>query len=425
MSHPTASSTEQPPTAAASRPFDVQRLRQDFPILARQVHGQELAYLDNAATTQKPQAVLDAERDYYTTMNSNIHRGVHTLSIEATQAHEHARRVVQRFINAASDKEIIFTRGTTEAINLIAQSYVRPMLQPRDEVLITHMEHHSNIVPWQIICEQAGAILRVAPVTDSGEVDMEQFKAMLSSRTRVVSVVHVSNTLGTVNPIERIIEAARQVDAAVVIDGAQATAHAAVDVQELDCDFYAISGHKMYAPTGIGVLYGKQSILERMQPYQGGGDMIRSVTFEKTTYNDLPYKFEAGTPNIAGAIGLRAAIDYINSVGLSAIASYETELLQYAEQALASVPGLKFIGTPAHRAGAISFTLEGMHPHDIGTVLDSEAVAIRTGHHCTQPLMERFGIPATARLSVALYNTREEVDRLVRGLHRAGELLGV
>jgi len=404
--------------------LDPDSIKQDFPILKQSVHGRPLIYLDNAATSQKPRSVIDALTHYYSTDNSNIHRGVHLLSERATQQYEEARVKVQRFINASESREIIFTRGTTEAINLVAGSYGRANVNAGDEVLITAMEHHSNIVPWQMLCQEKGARLRVAPINDDGELILEGFEKLLSERTKLVSVVHVSNALGTINPIRRIVEGAHRYNAAVVIDGAQAAPHVDLDVQELDCDFYAFSGHKVYGPTGIGVLYGKAGILDAMPPYQGGGDMIATVTFEKTTYNTLPYKFEAGTPNIAGTIGLGVAIDYVNQIGIERIARYEHELLEYGTEALSRIAGLRLIGTAKEKAGVLSFVLDNAHPHDIGTILDREGIAIRTGHHCAMPLMARFGIPATARASLAFYNTREEIDALVAGIHKVKEVFG-
>lgn len=403
--------------------LDVARIRKDFPILTRTVHhGKPLAYLDNAATTQKPVCVLEALDDYYRNHNSNVHRGVHALSEEATAAYEDARETVRSFINAASTREIIFTRGTTEAINLVAQSHARSTLKAGDEVLITHLEHHSNIVPWQLVCEQTGARLQVAAMTAQGNVDLQDFKSKLNKRTRIVAVGHVSNALGTINPLQDMIRLAHAAGAVVVVDGAQAVPHMAVAVQALDADFYAFSGHKMFAPTGIGVLYGKQALLEAMPPWQGGGDMIRMVSFDKTLFNDLPYKFEAGTPNIAGPIGLAAAIGYLQAIGFDGIAAYEHELLDYATQALTSLPDIKIIGTAAHKAAVISFVMEGIHPHDLGTIVDSEGVAIRTGHHCAMPVMDYFQVPATARASLAFYNTREEIDRLVVALDKARQV---
>jgi cysteine desulfurase/selenocysteine lyase len=404
--------------------FEADSVREDFPILNQLVYGRPLVYLDNAATSQKPATVIDAMTRYYSTDNSNIHRGVHLLSERATQQYEEARVKAQRFINAAAPKEIIFTRGTTEAINLVAGSYGRANVVSGDEVLITAMEHHSNIVPWQILCEEKGARLRVAPINDDGELILEEFAKLLNERTKIVSLAHVSNALGTINPIRAIVEIAHRHNVPVMIDGAQAAPHMKLDVQELDCDFYAFSGHKVYGPTGIGVLYGKASLLDAMPPYQGGGDMIASVTFEKTTYNTLPYKFEAGTPNIAGTIGLGAAIDYVNQIGIERIARYEHELLDYGTEALSQIPGLRLIGTAKDKAGVLSFVLEGVHPHDVGTILDREGIAIRTGHHCAMPVMERFGIPATARASLAFYNTKEEIDALVTGIHKVKEVFG-
>jgi cysteine desulfurase/selenocysteine lyase len=402
--------------------FDVRKVREDFPLLKQKVHGKPLVYLDNAASTQKPQVVLDALASYYLHDNSNVHRGVHLLSERATRAYELARIKVQRFLNAAEPREIIFVRGTTEAINLVAQSFGRKNVQAGDEIVITAMEHHSNIVPWQILCEEKGARLRVVPITDDGEIIVEEYERLLTPRTRLVSVVHVSNTLGTINPVRPMIDMAHRRKIPVLIDGAQAVPHLRVDVQELDCDFYAFSGHKLYGPTGIGVLYGKARFLEAMPPYQAGGDMISSVSFAKTTYNVLPYKFEAGTPDIAGAVGLGAAIDYVNSIGLDAIAEHEQDLVTYIGERLPAIPGIRIIGNAKEKAGATSFVLDGVHPHDIGTVLDQEGIALRTGHHCTQPLMDRFGVPATARAALALYNTREEVDALVAGIYKVKEL---
>jgi cysteine desulfurase / selenocysteine lyase len=396
--------------------LDVERVREEFPILAQLVRGKPLVYLDNAATTQKPRAVFEAIRRYYATENANIHRGVHYLSEVATRDYEDARARVQRFLNAAEPNEIIFVRGTTEGVNLVAQSYGREQLKAGDEVLITEMEHHSNIVPWQMVCDQKGAKLRVIPINDAGELLLDEYERMLTPRTKLVSVVHVSNVLGTVNPVKAIVALAHKQGAKVLLDGAQAVAHLQIDVQDLDCDFYAFSGHKLFGPTGIGVLYGKRALLEAMPPYQGGGDMISSVTFEKTVYNVLPYKFEAGTPHIAGGVGLGAAIAYIDEVGLEAIADYERGLLAYASEKLAAVKGLKIIGTAAEKVGVVSFVLDGVHAHDIGTILDQDGIAIRTGHHCCMPLMRRFGVPATARASLAFYNTKGEIDCLARSL---------
>ncbi len=402
--------------------LDVDRIRRDFPILARRVHGKPLVYLDNAATTQKPQAVIDAIARFYTEECSNIHRGVHFLSELATEEYEHARGEVRSFINAADNKEIIFVRGTTEAINLVAQSFGRARVHAGDEVLISAIEHHSNIVPWQLLCEERGARLRVAPINEDGEVMLDRFEAMLGPRTRIVAVTHVSNALGTVNPIKRMAGMARSRNIPVLVDGAQAVQHMPVDVRDLDCDFYAFSGHKLYGPTGVGILYGKAELLEEMPPYQGGGDMISSVTFEKTTYNRLPHKFEAGTPNIAGGIGLGAAIEYVRGIGIDAIAAYEHDLLAYATSVVSSIPGVRLVGTAPSKASVLSFTLRGVHPHDIGTILDQEGIAIRTGHHCAQPIMDFFKVPATARASLAFYNTREEVDALAAGIRSVTEV---
>ncbi len=408
----------QPVTAA----MDVERIRADFPILDQEVHGRPLVYLDNAATTQKPHRVIEALRHYYEKDNSNVHRGVHQLSERATAAYEAARDKVRRFLNAGHREEVIFTRGTTESINLVAQSFLRPTIHAGDEILITGMEHHSNIVPWQLLCEQTGASLRVVPLNDQGEVIWEEFERLLSDRTRLLGVVHVSNALGSVNPVRRMIEAAHANDIPVLVDGAQAVAHMPVDVRVLDADFYAFSSHKIFGPTGLGVLYAKKALLERMPPYQGGGDMILTVSFEKSTWNALPYKFEAGTPHIAGAVGLGAALDYVESIGLDAITQHEQTLLEYATDAVASINGLKLIGTAVDKASILSFVMDGVHPHDIGTIVDAEGVAIRTGHHCAMPVMERFGVPATARASFALYNTHADVDALIRALHKVRQL---
>jgi len=402
--------------------WDVERIRRDFPILKEQVYGKPLTYLDNAATTQKPQAVIDTLAQYYSKENANIHRGIFCLSEQATKRYKSARHKVQEFLHAASDKEIIFVRGTTEAINLVAQCYGRPFLKKGDEVLITHMEHHSNIVPWQMLAEQTGIKLQVAPINDQGELIMEEFKKLLTSKVKFVSVVHVSNALGTINPVKEIIRLAHERNIPVLVDGAQAVAHIPVDVQDLGCDFYAFSGHKLLGPTGVGVLYGKKELLEKMPPYQGGGDMIRTVTFEKTTYNDLPYKFEAGTPHIAGVIGLGAAIDYIGSVELGRIEAYEQELLKYGTGKLLEVPGLRLIGTAKHKSAILSFVLGEAHAHDIGTILDRQGIAIRAGHHCAMPVMQRFNVPATTRASLAFYNTKEEIDRLAAALREVTEV---
>jgi cysteine desulfurase/selenocysteine lyase len=402
--------------------FDVNRVRADFPILNQQVYGRPLVYLDNAATSQKPSVVIDALNDYYTKANANVHRGVHYLSQLATREYEEARHKVKCFLNAADTREIIFTRGTTESINLVASSYGRRFLKEGDEIIISAMEHHSNIVPWQLLCEQVGANLRVIPINDDGELMVDEFARLLGPRTRFVSLVHLSNALGTINPIKRVIELAHSQDVPVLVDGAQAAPHLKVDVRELDCDFYAFSGHKLCGPTGIGVLYGKAELLEAMPPYQGGGDMIASVSFEKTTYNALPYKFEAGTPHIAGVIGLGVAIDYLSELGLERITAYEKELLDYATELIGTVPGLRIIGTAREKASVLSFTIDNIHPHDIGTILDQEGIAIRAGHHCAQPVMKRFGVPATARASFAFYNTKEEVEALVGAIHRVIEV---
>ena len=402
--------------------FDVARIREDFPILKELVHGKPLVYLDNAATTQKPQAVIDALVNYYMTENSNVHRGVHTLSQLATDAYEGAREKVRQFINAEHDKEIIFVRGTTEGINLVAQTYGRANIGPGDEIIITAMEHHSNIVPWQILCEEKGARLKVIPINDDGELLLEEYENLLSPRTKFVSVVHQSNALGTINPVERIIELAHARGVPVLLDGAQAVAHVPIDVQKLGCDFYAFSGHKLYGPTGVGALYGRAELLDAMPPYQGGGEMIRSVTFEKTLYNVLPAKFEAGTQNIAGSVGLGAAIDYVTGVGMDNIGAYEKELLDYGTQRLSEIELVQLIGAARHKGSILSFVMENAHPHDVGTILDTEGVAVRTGHHCAQPLMDRYGVPATIRASLAFYNTKEEIDALVKGIDRVIEV---
>ncbi|UCE04116.1 MAG: cysteine desulfurase [Candidatus Latescibacterota bacterium] len=401
--------------------YDVEAVRRDFPILRQQVYGKPLAYLDNAATTQKPQGVIDAVSEYYARSNANIHRGVHFLSEQATAAYEAVRDKARAFVGAADRSEIIFLRGTTEAVNLVAQAYGRSNLGPGDEVLITTMEHHSNIVPWQILCEQTGAALRVAPINDDGEVILEEYERLLRERTRIVGITHISNSLGTINPVREMIAMARRHGATVLVDGAQATAHTRVDVGALDCDFYTVSGHKMLAPTGVGFLYGRRQILDAMPPYQGGGDMIASVSFEKTTYNRLPQKFEAGTPHIAGVLGLGAAIDYLQEVGLERVAAHEEDLLDYATQKIAAIPGVRLVGTAQRKAAIVGFTLEQVHPHDVGTILDREGVAVRAGHHCAQPVMERFGVAATVRASFALYNTREEVDALERAILKVRE----
>ena len=409
--------------AIQSRPaYDVRKLREDFPILKSMVRGKPLVYLDNAATTQKPTSVIDTLRTYYETQNANIHRGVHHLSETATQAYEAARVKVQRFLGAADLKEIIFTRGATESINLVAQSYVRPRITSGDEVLITHLEHHSNIVPWQMLRDEKGLVLQVAPIDDRGDVIFEEFEKLIGPRTKMVAITHMSNMLGTLVPVKEVTRIAHAHGVPVLIDGAQAVPHLPVDVRALDADFYVFSGHKIYGPTGIGALYGKKAHLEAMPPYQGGGDMILSVTFEKTKYNHLPYKFEAGTPHIEGVIGLGAALDYVTKTGMGAIAAHEQDVLVHGTRVLSEIPGLRLIGTAREKAGVLSFELEGVHPHDIGTILDQEGIAIRTGHHCAQPVMDRFGVPATARASLALYNTKEEMDALAAGLKKVAEV---
>ncbi|HUI41405.1 MAG TPA: cysteine desulfurase [Terriglobia bacterium] len=404
--------------------FDVERIRRDFPILHQQVHGKPLVYLDNAATSQKPLAVIDAERDFYLRDCANIHRGVHELSERATRRYEGVRTKIQHLLNAREAREIIFLRGTTEALNLVASGFGRAILKPGDEVLITALEHHSNIVPWQMLRDEKGIVLRVAPINDAGELEWEEFERLLGPRTRLVSLAHVSNVLGTINPLKRVVAAAHERNVPVLVDGAQAAPHLKVDVQDLDCDFYAFSSHKIFGPTGVGALYGKAAWLEKLPPYQGGGDMIRSVSFEKTIYNVIPYKFEAGTPNIGATIGLGAAIDYVHGVGLDNIGRHEHGLLAYGTERLSDISGLRIVGTARQKAAVISFVVEGIHPHDLGTVLDQEGVAIRTGHHCAEPLMHRYGVPATARASFAFYNTREEIDRLVEAVEKAKELLG-
>jgi cysteine desulfurase/selenocysteine lyase len=415
------------PTAAvnvrhAKSILDLQKIRRDFPILARDVRGKKLVYLDNAATSQKPQVVIDAIVRYYEQENANIHRGVHFLSELATSKHDQARQSVQNFINAARVRELIFVRGATEAINLVAQTYGRKHVGPDDEVLISAMEHHSNIVPWQILCDEKGARLRVAPINEAGELRLDEFEKLIGPRTRIIAVPHVSNALGTVNPLGKIVELAHARKIPVIVDGAQAAPHMRIDVQALGCDFYAFSSHKMFGPMGIGVLYGKAELLEAMPPYQGGGDMISSVTFEKTIYNKLPFKFEAGTPDVAGAIGLGAAVEYLTAIGMDKIAEHEHDLLAYATDKVSAIPGVRLIGTAKEKAGVLSFVMEGIHPHDIGTILDQEGIAIRTGHHCAQPVMQCFGIPATARASFALYNTKEEVDALAAGILKVQEV---
>lgn len=404
--------------------FDVMRVRADFPVLHQRIYdGRPLVYLDNAATTQKPKAVIDRIRDFYTRENANIHRGVHYLSQQASDAYDEARRLVADFIGALDPSQVIFTRGTTESINLVAATYGRQHLGEGDEIVLSAMEHHSNIVPWQLLCEEKGARLRVVPVDTQGMLDLEALAQSLTERTRLVAIAHVSNALGTVNPVREIIQMAHAQGIPVLVDGAQAVQHLVVNVAELDCDFYCFSGHKMYGPTGIGILYGKAAWLESMPPYQGGGDMIERVTFEKTTFNRLPYKFEAGTPHIAGAIGLGAAVAYLNSLGRTAVAAYEDELLQYATERLQEIPGLRLIGTAPHKVSVLSFVIDGVHPYDAGTLLDQMGIAVRTGHHCAQPLMDWLGLSGTIRASLALYNTREEIDALVTALYRVIRLL--
>ena len=402
----------------AQRPFDPERVRADFPILAKSVHGKPLVYLDNAASSQKPAVVIDSIKAFYENDYSNIHRSVHELSARATKAYEAVRAKVRAWIGAAHEREIVFVRGTTEAINLVASSYGRRWIGAGDEILVTGMEHHSNIVPWQMLCQATGAVLRAVPVRDDGTISLDDFDKLLTAKTKLVAVVHISNTLGTVNPVREIIERAHAKGARVLLDGAQAAPHMRLDVRALDCDFYAFSSHKMFGPTGIGVLYGKADLLEAMPPYQGGGDMISSVTFEKTTYNEIPYKFEAGTQNIADVVGLGAAIDYIDAIDFDGAAAHEQKLLEYASLAIGAIPGVRLIGTAPHKASIVSFVVEGIHPHDVATGLDVEGIAIRGGHHCTQPLMTRYGIPATARASFAMYNTMEDADRLVSALQK-------
>jgi cysteine desulfurase/selenocysteine lyase len=409
-------------SSVVSAGFDVERIREDFPVLRQTIHGKPLVYLDSAATAQKPFAVIDAIRKFYEVDCANIHRGVHELSQRSTASYEEARVKAKKFFNARSKNELIFVRGTTEGINLVASSWGRKNIKEGDEIIISALEHHSNIVPWQMLCEEKGAKLRVIPMNDRGELILEEYEKLLGPRTRMVAVGHISNALGTINPVRQIIEMAHRTGALALIDGAQAAPHMKVDVQALDADFYAFSGHKMCGPTGIGILYGKARLLNAMPPYQGGGDMIRTVTFEKTTYNDLPYKFEAGTPNIAGGIGLGAALDYVNRIGLDNITAYEHELLVYGTEVLSKIPGLRIVGTAREKAAVLSFVIEGIHPHDIGTVLDRQGIAVRTGHHCAQPVMDWFHIPATTRASLAFYNTAVEIDALAAGLHKVKEM---
>ena len=410
--------------APGQRLFDIHQLRNDFPVLDQEINGKPLVYLDNGATTQKPNAVIEAVAEYYKHSNANVHRGVHLLSERATQAYEGARDKVRQFINAADVREVVFVRGTTEAINMVAQSFSRPRLQKGDEIIITEMDHHSNIVPWQLLCEQTGAVLKVVPINDQGELLYDEYLKLLNSRTRLLAVAHVSNSLGSINSLKKMISDARAYDVTVVVDGAQAVPHIHVDVQDLDCDFYAFSGHKMYGPTGIGVLYGKLSHLQEMEPYQGGGEMILQVTLEKTVYAQPPQKFEAGTPNIAGAIGLGAAIDYLSSYGLEAISAHEDQLLQYAIEQVSAISGVTLVGTARKKASILSFVINNVHAHDVGTILDHDGIAIRAGHLCAMPIMQRFNIPAVARASFGLYNTREEVDTLVKGINNVKKVMG-
>jgi cysteine desulfurase/selenocysteine lyase len=403
--------------------FDIEKIRQDFPILRQKVRGKPLVFLDNAATSQKPQVVIEAISNYYEAENANIHRGVYYLSELATNAYEGARLKVKEALNANSIKEIVFVRGATEGINLVASSYGRKNVKAGDEIVISAMEHHSNIVPWQMLCEETGAKLRVIPINDEGELIVEEFEKLLNKKTKLVAIVHTSNSLGTINPIKRLVDIAHDSNVPVLVDGAQALPHGPIDVKKLGCDFFVFSSHKVFGPTGVGVLYAKEALLEKMPPYQGGGDMIKSVTFEKTLYNDLPYRFEAGTPNIAGAVGLGKALDYVSGIGYEKIAAYEKELLRYATEVLSTIKPLRIIGTAKEKAAVISFVIDGIHPHDIGTILDRDGIAIRTGHHCTQPVMARFNVPATSRASLAFYNTKSEVDLLVKGLHNVIKLM--
>ena len=413
-----------PATTAPPIPFDVENIRADFPILQQQVRDENLGYFDNAATTQKPRAVIDALQRYYCRENSNIHRGVHLLSQEATFAYERARARVRLFLNAAENEEIVFVRGTTEGINLVAQSYGKTRIKEGDEIIISHMEHHSNIVPWQMLCAEKGAHLRVVPIDDDGEFLLDEYEKLLGERTRLVALTHASNALGSINPIQQIISLAHAQGVPVLVDGAQSAPHLPVDVRDLDCDFYTFSAHKLFGPTGVGILYGKKSLLEAMPPYEGGGSMIHSVSFEKTTYADLPAKFEAGTPHIAGGIGLETAIDYINAIGREQIAAYETDLLNYGTELLQQIEGLRIIGNARQKVGVISFVMDAAHPHDVGTILDTEGIAVRAGHHCAQPTMQRYGVPATVRASLAFYNTRAELDALAAALHKVIEVFG-
>ena len=412
------------PAMESFAPLDIEAIRADFPIFGEEIYGKPLVFLDSAASAQKPRAVIDRVRDLYETGYANIHRGVYKFSQEATEAYESTRETVRGFINARSPKEIVFLRGATEGINLVAQSYGRSFLEAGDEILLTTIEHHSNIVPWQLLAEEKGLIIKVAPVTDEGELDLEGFKALLSERTKIAAFLHVSNAIGTVMPVAEMIAAARDAGAKVLIDGCQAVPHMPVDVQALDADFYVFSGHKLYGPTGIGVLYGKEALLDAMPPWQGGGDMIEHVTFERTTYNELPQKFEAGTPNIAGGIGLKPAIEYVAALGLERIAAHEADLLAYADSRLRDFNDIRIVGQATHKAAIVSMVMEGCHPHDMGTILDREGIAVRAGHHCAQPTMERFGIPGTARASFGLYNSRADVDALIRGLEKVKSIFG-
>jgi cysteine desulfurase / selenocysteine lyase len=414
---------KEPQSVAAINSFDVERVRNDFPILNRKVNGKPLIYFDNGATSQKPQVVIDAINKYYSFSNSNIHRGVHTLSQEATEAFENSRTIIARHINAANVHEVIFTKGTTDSINLVASSFGRRFINEGDEIIISAMEHHSNIVPWQLLCEERKAVLKVIPFDEKGDLIMDEFDKILSKKTKLIALVHVSNSLGTVNPVKEIIQKAHELNVLVLLDGAQAVPHMKVDVQELDVDFYCFSGHKMFGPTGIGILYGKEKWLNEMPPYQGGGEMIKTVTLEKTTFNILPFKFEAGTPNIEGGIVLGQAVEYMNSIGLDSIAEYENELLEYATSEVLKIEGLKIIGTAKRKAGVLSMLIEGIHPYDVGIILDKLGIAVRTGHHCTQPVMDKFCIPGTVRASFCFYNTKSEVDQLVKGLKKAVSML--
>jgi cysteine desulfurase/selenocysteine lyase len=410
-------------TATIQNKLDVYAIRQQFPILKREVKGKPLVYFDNAATSQKPQSVIDALVNYYSNYNANIHRGIHTLAEEATLAYENTRDAVQQFINAESREQIIFTRGTTEGINLVAYTWGRQNIKAGDEIIISTMEHHSNIVPWQILCEEKGAVLKVIPINDNGDLLMDEYKKLLNTKTKLVSIVHASNALGTANPVEQIIDAAHKAGAVVLVDGAQSTVHLDINVQEMDCDFFVFSSHKLYGPTGVGVLYGEKYLLENMPPFQGGGEMIKEVTFEKTTYNDLPYKYEAGTPNIADTIAFKAALDFIHQTGKDKIRRHEEELLNYSTEQLEQIPGLRIIGKAKEKVSVVSFVIKGLHPQDIGILLDNRGIAVRTGHHCAQPCMQYFGIPGTVRASFSVYNTKEEIDQLITGLQKAIKML--